>query len=267
MDTFRDNVVIVTGASEGIGRALCLALASEKPRLALAARNVERLESLKQECEAAGAEALAIPTDVTSQDACRELIERVVAHFGRIDTLVNNAGRTMWTTLEQVTDLSIFEQLMRLNYLGCVYCTYYALPHLKQSRGRIVAVSSVAGLAGVPTRTGYSASKHAMFGFFNSLRIELAAAGVSVTMVAPDFVLSEMHRRAFNGAGGALGKSPMQEDKIMTAEDCARMILEAMRRRKRLLLTSRRGRIGYWLAFLAPGLMDRIAAKAIAQRK
>ncbi|HNT89489.1 MAG TPA: SDR family oxidoreductase, partial [Candidatus Hydrogenedentes bacterium] len=260
-------VIVVTGASEGIGRAICLGLAPEKPKLALAARNVVRLESLKAECEAHGAEALVAPTDVTSQDACKALIDQTVARFGRIDALVNNAGRTMWTTLEDVTDLSIFEQLMRLNYLSCVYCTYYALPHLKQSRGRIVAVSSVAGLAGVPTRTGYSASKHAMFGFFNSLRIELAAAGVSVTMAAPDFVLSEMHRRAFNGAGGALGKSPMQEDQIMTADACARLIIEAMRRRKRLLLTSRRGKMGHWLAFLAPGLMDRIAAKAIAQRK
>ncbi len=267
MDTFRDNVVIVTGASEGIGRALCLALAPEKPRLAIAARNVERLESLRQECEARGAEVLVIPTDVTAQDACKALIDRTVAQFGRIDTLINNAGRTMWTTFEQITDLSIFDQLMRLNYLGAVYCTHCALPYIRQSRGRIVGISSVAGLAGVPTRTGYSASKHAMFGFFNSLRVELLGSGVSITMVAPDFVLSEIHRRAFDGDGGALGQSPLHEDKIMTASECARLIVEAVRKRRRLLITSRRGKMGRWLAFLAPQLMDRVAARAIAQRK
>lgn len=267
MDTFKDNVIVVTGASEGIGRALCLALAPQGPKLALAARSVERLEQLKTECEAAGAQAIVIPTDVTAQEACKNLIDRTVAAYGGIDVLVNNAGRTMWTLLEEVEDLSIFEQLMRLNYLGAVYCTYYALPHLKERKGRIVALSSVAGLAGVPTRTGYAASKHAMFGFFNSLRVELGDTGVSVTMVAPDFVLSEIHRRAFDAHGGALGKSPLQEDKIMTADTCARLIVEAMAQRKRLLLTSRRGKIGRWLAFFAPGLMDKIARKAIEQKR
>lgn len=267
MDTFRDKAIVVTGASEGIGRALCLALAPQAPKLALAARNADRLEQLKAECEAAGAQAAVIPTDVTSQEACKHLIEETVVTFGRIDVLVNNAGRTMWTLLEQVDDLSIFEQLMRLNYLGAVYCTYYALPHLKQTQGRIVAISSVAGLAGVPTRTGYAATKHAMFGFFNSLRVELAPHGVSVTMIAPDFVLSEIHRRAFDAHGGALGKSPLQEDKIMTAETCAHLIVDAMAQRKRLLLTSRRGKIGRWLAFFAPGIMDNIARKAIEQKR
>lgn len=267
MREFAGKVIIVTGASEGIGRALCLALAPQGCRIALAARNRDRLEELRAECEAAGAEAAVFPTDVTSPEACRDLIDQTVARFGGIDVLVNNAGRTMWTRFDEITDLSIFEQLMRLNYLGSVYCTWYALPHLKRAHGRIVAISSVAGLAGVPTRTGYSASKHAMFGFFNSLRIELAEAGVSVTMVAPDFVLSEIHRRAFDGAGGALGQSPLQESKIMTAETCANLIIQAMERRQRLLVTSRRGKIGRWLAFFAPSLMDRIAAKAIQKKK
>lgn len=267
MDTFQDKVIVVTGASEGIGRALCLALAPQGPKLALAARNVERLEQLKAECEAAGAKAIVIPADLTSQDDCKRLIDETAAAFGGIDVLVNNAGRTMWTLFEEITDLSIFEQLMRLNYLGAVYCTYYALPHLKQSQGRIVAISSVAGLAGVPTRTGYAATKHAMFGFFNSLRVELAAYGVSVTLIAPDFVLSEIHRRAFDARGDALGRSPLQESKIMTAETCAHLIADAMAHRKRLLLTSRRGKIGRWLAFLAPSLMDKIARKAIEQKR
>ena len=267
METFKDRVIVITGASEGIGRALALALSPQAPKLVLAARNEARLLELKAQCEAAGAQAIVVPTDVTVQESCKNLIDQSAAQFGRIDALVNNAGRTMWTLLEDIRDLSIFDQLMRLNYLGCVYCTYYALPHLRQSKGRIVAISSVAGLAGVPTRTGYSASKHAMFGFFNSLRVELADSGVSVTMVAPDFVLSEIHRRAFDADGAALGKSPLNEDSIMTADVCARMIVDAMTKRKRLLLTSRRGKLGRWLAFLAPAMMDRIAARAIARKQ
>lgn len=267
MAKFADKVIVVTGASEGIGRALCLALAPQRPRLVLAARNAERLASLAAACEELGAQTRCVPTDVTEEAACRDLIEQTVAAFGGIDVLVNNAGRTMWTTLSEVTDLSLFEQLMRLNYLGAVYCTYHALPHIVARRGRIVAVSSVAGLTGVPTRTGYSATKHALFGFFDSLRIELRGTGVSVTLVAPDFVRSEVHRRAFSADGQSLGESPMQEGKIMTAEACAAHMMHAMERRQRLLITSMRGRIGRLLGVFCPGLLDRIAARAIQQRR
>ncbi len=267
MAAFTDQVIVVTGASEGIGRALCLVLAPQKPRLVLAARNVDRLNELKAEVEALGAQALVVPTDVTEEAACRALIEAAVAAFGQIDVLINNAGGTMWTLMEDLEDLSIYDRLMRLNYLSAVYCTYFALPHLKKSKGRIVGLSSVAGITGVPTRTAYSASKHAMFGFFDSLRIEVAPYGVSVTMAAPDYVLSEIHRRALGKDGKPLGKSPLQEAKIMTAEECANRIVTAMEQRQRLLLTSTRGRVGRWLKLIAPGLMDNIAAKAIRDKK
>ncbi len=266
MGGFAQQVVIVTGASEGIGRALCLALAPQEPRLVLAARNRARLDSLAEEVRAQGAEALVVPTDVTDEAACRELVERSVEAFGGVDVLVNNAGATMWAPLEEIEDLSIFERLMRLNYLGAVYCTYYALAHLRRSQGRIVAVSSVAGLTGVPTRTAYSASKHAMFGFFESLRVELRDTGVSVTMVAPDFVVSEIHKRALGPDGKALGASPLREGKVMTAAECAALMVRAIATRKRLLVPSLRGKVGRWLKLLAPGVVDGIAAKAIAQK-
>jgi len=267
MPTFEDKVIIVTGASEGIGRALCLALAPQRPRLVLAARNQARLIELKRDLEATGADALVVPTDVTQEAACRNLIATTIDTWGKIDVLVNNAGMTMWTTLEAMTDLSIFERLMRLNYFGSVYCTYFALPHLKTTRGRIVAVASVAGITGVPTRTAYSASKHAMFGFFDSLRIELKGCGVTVTMIAPDFILSEMHRRALGPDGQPLGLSPLQQDKIMTAQACAALIVPAMEKRQRLLLTSTRAKILSKLKGLIPGLLDAIAAKAIREKK
>ncbi len=266
MAVFQDHVIVVTGASEGIGRALCLALAPQRPKLVLAARNAERLASLADEVRALGAEALAVPTDVTDEAACRALVDQAVSTYGRLDALVCNAGRTMWARLDEITDTSIFEQIMRLNYLGAAWCTYYALPHLKASRGRIVAVASVTGITGVPTRTAYAASKHAMFGFFDSLRVELRGTGVSVTMVAPDFVVTEVHRRAFGGDGAALGETPLQETKVMTAKECAERTVAAMERRQRLLLFTLRSKVGRWVRMVAPGLVDRIAAKAIEQK-
>jgi short-subunit dehydrogenase len=267
VNMFQDKIIIVTGASEGIGRALCLALAPQKPKLAIAARNESRLDELKAEIESQGAEALVVPTDVRDEGACKNLIEKTTALWGRMDVLVNNAGRTMWTTLEDMQDTAIIEEIMRINYFGAAYCTYYALPFLKKSKGRIVAVSSMAGLTGVPTRTAYSASKHAMFGFFDSLRVELMGSGVTVTMIAPDFVLSEIHRRAFGSDGKPLGKSPMQEEKIMTAEACASKIVSAMERRERLLIMTPRGKAGRWIKLIAPGLIDKMAQKAIREAK
>jgi len=255
--------VIVTGASSGIGRALCEALAPQGPRLVLAARDAGRLEAVAEACRSLGAEALVAPTDVTREDECARLVDCAVAELGGLDVLVNNAGAGMIAPFEEVQDLSIFEQLMRVNYLSCVYLTHHALPHLKRSRGQIVVVASLAGLTGVPTRTGYAASKHALFGFYDSLRIELDGTGVGVTMVAPDFVVSEIHARAAGPDGRPLGKSPVQESRIMTAERCAALMVPAMERRRRLLVMSLRGRVGRFVRLIAPGLIDRVARRAV----
>lgn len=260
---YAGKVVIVTGASTGIGRALCIALAAERPRLVLAARDETRLHAAAEECRARGAEALVVPTDVTEPERCRTLVERAVAHFGGVDALVNNAGMSMWARFDEVQDLSVFEALMRVNYLSAVYLTHYALAELTRRRGQIVCVASLAGLTGVPTRTGYAASKHAMIGFFDSLRVELRGTGVDVTIVAPDFVVSEIHRRSLGPDGQPLGRTPMQESKIMTTEACARMILDAMTHRRRLVVGSLRGKVGRWARLVSPGLIDRIAERAV----
>jgi short-subunit dehydrogenase len=267
MTTYAGKVIVVTGASSGIGRALCLALAPERPRLVLAARDAARLEEVAKECRAAGAEALVVRTDVSQEEAGRDLVARTVAAFGALDVLVNNAGIGMLARFDELCDLSVYETLMRVNYLGCVYLTHSALPHLKKSRGQIVVVASLAGLTGVPTRTGYAASKHAVFGFFDSLRIELLGTGVAVTTIAPDFVRSEIHRRAFGRDGRPTGLSPLQESKIMSAEECAFLMVGAMKKRQRLLITSWRGRFGRVLRVFFPGLIDRIALKAVAEGK
>jgi len=255
--------IIVTGASQGIGKAVCLDLARFRTRLTLAARDAEALEQVAAACRERGAEALVVPTDVSQPADCERLVQRAVGAYGRLDGLVNNAGIDMVARFDEVQDLHLFERLMRVNYLGYVYPTWFALPELKRAQGRLVAVASVAGMTGVPTRTGYAATKHAIFGFFDSLRIELAGTGVSVTIVAPDFVVSEIHRRAAGPDGKPLGQSRMQESKIMSTERCASHIVAAMERRQRLRILSLRGRLGRFVRLVAPGLIDAVAARAV----
>ena len=267
MTGFTGKTVLITGASEGIGRALALTLASERPRLALNARNAARLAEAASACAALGAQVLELPGDVSRQEECAALVARTLAHFGALDVLVNNAGITMWSRFDRTGDLGVFAQLLATNYLGPVYLTAAALPALKAARGLIVAVASMAGLTGVPERTGYAASKHALVGFFESLRIELTGSGVDVTIVAPDFVVSEIHRRAIGPDGRPLGVTPMRESHLMSAAQCAQLILKAMRRRDRLLITSARGRFGRWARLIVPAMVDRIAARAIRERR
>ncbi len=266
-EAFRDNVVVVTGASAGIGAELARRLADGGAWLVLAARDAGRLEEVAAECRARGGRALAVPTDVGEEAQCAALVERTVAEYGRLDTLVNNAGLSMWARFEEVTDLSVFERIMRVNYLGCVYCTHHALPHLKRARGRIVGVSSLTGRTGVPTRSAYAASKHAMAGLFDSMRIELDGTGVSVTMIYPGFVSTEIRERAIGPDGRPLGagNSPVRESEVMTAEECARRIVDAAAVRKREVVMTARAKVGMWLKLFAPGVVDRIARDAIAK--
>lgn len=263
--SFSGRVVLLTGASSGIGRELARQLAAERPKLVLASRDAAELERVAGECRKAGADCLVVPTDVADPEACRALVERAVAAYGALDTLLLSAGQDMWTRLDELADLSIIERIVRVNYLGCAWITAHALPHLKASRGRIVVVSSLTGLTGVPTRTAYAASKHALHGFFDSLRIELRASGVSVTLACPDFVLSEMHRRALGPDGRPLGVTPMQEAKIMTAGTAARLILRGARKRQRMTLLTWRGRLGLPFRYVLAPLFDRLAERSVAR--
>jgi len=264
---FKDKVVVITGASSGIGRELAYRLATLGAKLSLAARDVERLETVKTECEKRGGHAIVLPTDVAEQAQCESLIRKTVEAFGVIDILVNNAGISMWAYFDEVADLSIFEKIMRVNYLGSVYPTHYALPHLKASRGQIVAVSSLTGKNGVPTRSGYAASKHAMVGFFDTLRIELANDDVAVTMIYPDFVATETRIRAYGPDGKPLGQSPVREQEIMSVEKCVHLMLPAIQKRKRELVMTLRAMVGQFVKPFAPKLIDSIVRRAIEAGK
>ena len=259
----KDNVVVITGASKGIGAELALQLADRGAQLALAARNVEELEAVAAKCRAKGAKTIAVKADVGVEADCKALMDATVTEFGRIDTLVNNAGATMWARFEDITDMSILQRIMQVNYMGAVYCTKHALPHLRDTKGLIVGISSLAGRTGVPTRTGYSAAKHAMAGFFDSLRIELDGTGVGVTMIYPGFVATGIRENATGPDGKPILVSPVKEGEVMSVEDCARRIVGAMERREREVVMTARGKIGLFLKLFAPSLIDRMAKRAI----
>ena len=265
---FRDNVVVITGGSHGIGEEMALAMARQGARLSLGARRADELERVAAACRAAGSpDVITVVTDVAEQADCARLIETTAAHFRRIDTLVNNAGLGMWAKVEAVKDFAIFGRLMQVNYLGTVFCTAAALPHLKKTRGRIVGIASIAGRTGVPTRSGYVASKHAMIGFLDSLRIELRGSGVTVTVINPGFVGTGLQARNLGPDGMPLGTNPVNVDAVMTAVECARLSVQAAGARKRELTMTFRGKIGQWLKLLLPDVVDGIAAKAIARGK
>jgi NAD(P)-dependent dehydrogenase (short-subunit alcohol dehydrogenase family) len=263
MAVYAGKVVIVTGASQGIGKALSLELAAQRPRLVLAARDEAALAEVAGLCATRGSETLVVPTDVSDEASCRALVAAAVERFSGVDVLVNNAGIGMLARFEDVSDLSQYERLMRVNYLGSVYPTFYALPHLKRSRGQIIAVSSLAGLCGVPMRSAYAATKHAQMGFFDSLRIELRETGVSVTVIAPYFVQSEIRKRSPGPDGRTVEASPIREGEIMSAEECARQMLRAMERRERMLVMTLKGKLGRWLGLAFPEFVDHLAAEAV----
>ncbi|WP_373061651.1 SDR family oxidoreductase [Gemmatimonas sp.] len=266
---FAGQVVLLTGASSGIGAELARQFAVDGARLALAARNVDRLESVAAVCRALGAQALVVSGDVSIETSCSSMVERTVAHYGRLDIMVNNAGLGSSGPFEAVTDLSIFDTLMRVNYLGSVWCTAHALPHLKRSKGRIVAISSLTGLTGVPKRTAYAATKHAMAGFFDSLRIELEGTGVSVTVIYPGFVFSEINQRALSPDGTPFGDRGFvrRKGETMETDECGRLILAAVAGRDRDLVMTWRGKIGRLLKLISPKLVDGIARRAIESRQ
>jgi short-subunit dehydrogenase len=260
--------IIITGASDGIGAEMARQLArrhSHQAGLVLAARNEALLQQVATQCREHGCEVLVAPTDVTDPAQCRTLIERGVERFGGLDALINNAGVSAQALFEEVQpeDLGWYEDLMRVNLWGSVWCTHAALPHLKASRGQLVAVSSLAGLVGVPGRTAYSASKFAMTGFFEALRAELKPAGVSVTTAYPGVVATDIRYRGLNAAGVAAGSSGLKEDKAMPVDVCARFILDGMDRRQREVVMEPRARIARYLKLIAPGIVEKMALAAL----
>jgi short-subunit dehydrogenase len=265
--SLKNNVVVITGASTGIGEELAYQLADQGAQLVLTARRTNELTRVAENVKARGAKVIVVSADVAIESDCKKIIDAAITEFGRIDTLVNNAGMTMWAKFEDIQDMSIMERIMQVNYMGAVYCTHYALPHLKSTRGRIVGIASLTGLVGVPTRTGYAASKHAMRGFFDSLRIELEDAGVTVTMVYPGFVATGIRENATGADGKPALIDPVDQAGVMSVAECVTLIVHAIEHRKREEIMTLKGKLGQWLKLIAPSVIDGIARKAVEGNK
>jgi short-subunit dehydrogenase len=260
---FAGKAVLITGASDGIGAELARCIAAPGVSLALAARSIERLEAVAKECRNRGADALVVRCDVSIEADCRKFIERAVERFGRIDILVNNAGVSGHAFFEQVKDFAWYEAMMRVNFFGSLWCTRFALPHLKARRGLLVGICSLAGRHGIPGRTAYSPSKFAQAGFFEALRTELLGSGVDITVVFPGVVATDIRIHGYGPDGAGAGASGLDEKSAMSVEECARLIAGAMARRRRELVMTAKGKLGQWVKLVAPGLVDRMALAAL----
>jgi short-subunit dehydrogenase len=264
-NSFTGNVVVITGASSGIGRQLAFKLAEQGAWLVLAARNLDNLQEVANTCSHLGGKVIIIPTDVAEKSQCKNLIEGTIEKYGRIDTLINNAGFPVASKFTDLHDLSIFERIINVNFLGSVYCTHYALPYLKKTGGRIVAISSLRGRLPSATADGYGASKHAMSEFFTSLRNELSDTGISVTVIYPNWVSTGITGRAIKADGTQKGEVSVHEKDAMPADKCAKLIIEAVARRKREVVMTFEGKFGLWLSLIAPEMVDKIIKKKTDQ--
>ena len=256
------RVVLITGAAGGIGTALAHRFADAGARVALGDLDPARLAATADSTVGDGGTAIAIPFDVTDTDACRAAVAHVAAEWGGIDVLVNNAGITH-LSLFRDTDPSVIRRVVDVNLFGAVNVTSAALPYLLASRGRIVTVSSVAGVAPLASRTGYSAAKHALHGLFDSLRAELRGSGVSVTIICPQFVNTAIGDRALGGDGGPPTMPRTTTGRAVEPDDVAAAIVDATVRRRRILLYPRDAKVSYLVARFAPALYERMMAKRI----
>ena len=255
MGYYKDKVVAVTGGSEGIGRALVKALIAEGAKVATCGRNYDKLYNLQ--LEYSNVMLHTMTCDVSSEHDCRRFIESTIKTFGKIDVLINNAGLSMRALFEDV-DLPVMQRLMDVNFWGSVYCTKFALPTLLENKGSIVAISSIAGYRGLPGRSGYSASKFALQGWMEALRTELLHSGVNVMWICPGFTASNIRNVALNKEGKTQGESPLDESKLMSADECARITLEAIEQRKRTVVMTFTGKRAVWMNRLFSSLTDKM---------
>lgn len=263
---FKDKVIIITGASSGIGLASARLFGSFGAKVVMAARHLDKLEAEVPTVSRDADNVLCVKTDVSVEDDCRRLIEKTVEKFGRIDILVNNAGISMRAMFKDL-DLSVIRSLMDVNFWGTVYCTKFALPYLLQSRGSVVGVISIAGYSALPARTGYSSSKYAIRGFLDTIRIEHLKDGLNVLVFAPGYTASNVRNAALTADGSAQGETPLDEGKLMSAEECAEHLAKALSRRKSEVILTGLGKVTVLAHRLFPRLTDKLTYSFIAKEK
>jgi short-subunit dehydrogenase len=265
--SLKGKVVVITGASSGIGKALAEDFARRGANLVLGSRRFvtlcENAQSLEKQYNI---RAIAVQCDVSVEADCRHLIQQTLLIFKGIDVLVNNAGISMRALFNEV-DLGVLKQVMDVNFWGTVYCTKYALPEIIKTRGSVVGVSSIAGYKGLPGRAGYSASKFAMNGFLDSLRVENLKNGIHVMTACPGFTASNIRNTALNKEGNQQGESSMDEGKMMTSEAVARLIVDGIEKRKRTIVMTMQGKLTVFLSRFLPALLDGMVYNVFAKEK
>lgn len=255
MEFFKQKVVVVTGGSDGIGKALVELLLNIGASVVTCGRSIEKFEFLKTNYHHYPLHI--VQADVSIEDDCRRLIDETIQHFGKLDILINNAGISMRALVSE-TDTKTLKQVMDINFWGTVFCTKHALPYIIKQKGTVVGVSSIAGYRGLPGRSGYSASKFAVQGWLESLRTEVMGEGVHVMWVCPGFTASNIRNSALNKDAQPQKESPLDENKLMTAEACAIHILNAVEKKKRTLVLTFTGKRTVWINRLFPAWADKL---------
>ncbi|MEZ2339330.1 SDR family oxidoreductase [Mucilaginibacter sp. RCC_168] len=262
-----NKIIIITGASSGIGKSLAIECAKRGANIVLAARQYVTLCEIAQDLEKQySIKALAVQCDVAVEEDCAHLIKQTLTTFGKIDVLINNAGISM-RALFQDADLKVLKSLMDVNFWGTVYCTKYALPEILKTQGSIVGISSIAGYKGLPGRTGYSASKFAMNGFLDSLRVENLKTGVHVLTACPGFTASNIRNTALAKDGSQQGESSMDENKMMSSEEVARIIADGIENRSRTLIMTTQGKLTVAISKFLPAFLDKMVYNVFAKEK
>lgn len=260
----KNKTVIITGASSGIGKACAIAFAKRGANIVISGRNKENLEHAADELRKTGAQILAVSGDVSIENDCKLLIEKTIEKFGSIDILINNAGISMRALFKEL-QLDVLRKVMDINFWGTVYCTKYALPYLLKTKGSVVGISSIAGYNGLPGRTGYSASKFAMQGFLDALRIENLKTGLHVLVACPGYTASNVRNAALVADGSPQGESPRDEEKMMRAEEVAEDIVKAVEKRKRTIVLTGQGKLAVWMNKFFPALTDKLVFNAVSK--
>ncbi len=259
---FKNKVVVVTGGGGGLGAAFCRRFCRAGARVAALDRQGQAARELAAELEGAGGQALGLDCDVTDPRACRQALQEVARRWGRVDVLINNAGITHRSPFVE-TSLEVYRRVMEVNFFGALNCTRAALDYLCQSRGFILVISSVAGFAPLWERTGYSASKHALHGFFDSLRGELEPLGVGVGLVCPSFADTGIEKNALDGQGRPAQHPRSSTGRIASAQEVAEAVFQAAAARKRLSVLSPVGKASWWISRICPGLYERLMLRRI----
>lgn len=254
--------MVVTGAAGGLGRALCLRFGAGGASIAALDRDAEALAALSELLRGRGIRHAAVACDVADEDRVAAAFDQARAILGPVDLLIANAGITQRSLLVN-TRPAVIRRVMEVNFLGALYCTHAALPDLLARRGMVIGISSVAGFAPLLARTGYAASKHALHGFFDSLRSEVEPLGVGVLLVCPSFIQTGIDRNALGGDGLPARHAQSIVGQRTQPDDIAAKIVVACRHDRHLLLPDRVSRTAWWVSRLAPGLYARLMARSL----